>query len=171
VPEFPPKVEAALNAGEAWKARDLLRGRISSSPYTADLYEQMGVVLLRMGDVPEAGKYLFLSGRQKPDYEPAVGVFLRRYGRSGWRQLVAAFPASARKAPLGALPEPVKRALEERGFGASEGRRRGTVSLARAIKAAESRKSTVGCVVWGVLGLLGALALARSLVHFFWPAP
>jgi len=82
-PTFPPKVQAALNAGETWRARDWLGGRLASTPCSPDLYEQMSVVLLRMGDVPEAGKYLFLSGRPDEEYDAPIQVFLRRHGRHG----------------------------------------------------------------------------------------
>jgi hypothetical protein len=167
VPLFSPKVEAALNAGELWKARDLLRGRIGSSPYSPDLYEQLGVVLLRMGDVPEAGKYLFLSGRREPDYEAAINLYLQRHGRHGWRQLVGSFPSSARRAQLDVLPTAVLTALEQRG--------RFTGSLVERLTHRATRAKAAGCA-WGcalrLLALIAAgLAVAWFIVHFFYPAP
>jgi hypothetical protein len=174
VPEFPPKVEAALNAGEVWKARDHLRGRIASSPYSPDLYEQLGVVLLRMGDLPDAGKYLFLSGRREPGYDAAIELFLRRHGRHGWQQLVASLPHSARRASLHSLPTPVLAALEQRGLTISEERGTGTASLDRTLKDSKSPSKVAGCVVSGVLGVLGLLGagalLAWVIGRFLYPA-
>ena len=172
MPEFPPKVEAALNAGELWKARDFLRGRIGSSPYSPNLCEQLGVVLLRMGDVPEAGKYLFLSGRREPGYNDAIGLFLHRHGRHGWRQLVAAFPTSAQNAPIDSLPTGVLEALVQRGLATSA--ERATGSLRRAIKRTDSHRRAAGCAVSGVLGLLAllgaGLAVACLIARLFYRA-
>lgn len=43
------------------------------------LCEQLGVVLLRMEDRFEAGKFLLLSGQRRPEYEHAIQLFFRRY--------------------------------------------------------------------------------------------
>jgi len=151
-----------------WKARDHLRGRIASSPFSPDLYEQLGVVLLRMGDVPEAGKYLFLSGRREPGYDAAIELFLHRHGRHGWQQLVASFPTSARRASLHSLPAPVRAALDQRGL-VTSGRGARTESLARALKNTDSPSKALGCVlsvVLALLALLGAgLAVRWVIVH------
>ncbi len=184
MPEFPPKVEAALNSGELWKARDILRGRITSSAYSPDLYEQLGVVLLRMADVPEAGKYLFLSGRRQPEYDAAIGVFLHRHGRHGWRHLVASFPSSARRGRIEALPTRVLEALKERGLArsaggtalftstlSSSGSIGGTDSLARALERSQSHNRKAGCLVSALLALLtflaASIAVGWAIVHLF----
>ena len=46
--QFPRDVQTALDAGELWRAKQLVGGRISSSNhYDTNLYEQYGVILMR----------------------------------------------------------------------------------------------------------------------------
>jgi hypothetical protein len=68
-----------------------------------------------MGDDLEAGKYLFLSGVRRPEYESAIRLFVRRYSRAGWQSLLSSFPAAARCAPWADMPLTVKNELREAG--------------------------------------------------------
>jgi len=44
------KLAHALAAGQLWRAKEILTGRIGSGRYQPDLCEQLGLLLLRMGD-------------------------------------------------------------------------------------------------------------------------
>ena len=55
------KLQTALSDGNLGRAREILSGRVKSSPFSSQLYEQFGAVLLQIGDYSEAGKFLFLS--------------------------------------------------------------------------------------------------------------
>lgn len=109
----PDHVRAALGRGDLWRAKEILQGRIGSGPYDPLLYEQYGAVLLEMRDLREAGKYLFLGGNWRPEYQQAIALFLGRH-RSG-RSLLGTFPARAREIPRDRFPETVRAELSARG--------------------------------------------------------
>lgn len=109
----PDHVRAALDRGELWKAKEILQGRIGSNPYDPLLYEQYGAVLLEMRDLREGGKYLFLGGYWRPEYEPAIKLYLDRH-RSG-RSLLGTFPARTREIPRDRFPGTVRAVLTSRG--------------------------------------------------------
>lgn len=77
---FPTRVQAALSRGELWRAKEILQGAIATLKYDPLLYEQYGLILFQMGDLVEAGKYLFLSGQVKEEYETAINLYLKRGG-------------------------------------------------------------------------------------------
>ena len=54
------RVDRAIQRGEVWRAKEILRGNIRVRGYDVDLYEQYGRLLLDIGEMSEAGKYLFL---------------------------------------------------------------------------------------------------------------
>ena len=110
-----PKIRAAVDRNELWRARDILRGRIGGREFSAELYEQLGAVLLAMGDLPEAGKYLFLSGERRSEYVDAIEVYLTRYG-TNVHNLVDTFPGQVRRAPLQSVPPLVRDELVKRGY-------------------------------------------------------
>lgn len=84
--------ERELAQGRLWRAKEVLQGAISNG-YDRELFERLGLVLLRMGDLCEAGRYLFLSGRREAAYQESIGLFLSRHQRNP-RALFAAFPQS-----------------------------------------------------------------------------
>ncbi len=100
---LPLHVRAALDRGEIWRAKEILFGRLGSSPFTPDHSEQLGLVLLLMHDELEAGRYLFASGRRRPEYVSAIETFLARHGRKTAFELVAALPNKARHLSLSDL--------------------------------------------------------------------
>jgi hypothetical protein len=90
------KAEAEIAEKRFWRAKEILSGAIPNAGYSAELFHKLGAVLLKMGDLPEAGKYLFLSGVRKPAYEEAISLFLDRYSRNGLPQFLSVLPASVR---------------------------------------------------------------------------
>ena len=111
----PDKVQTALSEGNLARAREILSGRLKSAAFGVSLYEQFGVVLLRMGDLSEAGKYLFLSGVRRPEYDEAIVLFVRRYSRAGWQYLVQSFPRRVKRGTWAALPRNVRAELQAAG--------------------------------------------------------
>ena len=105
------RVHEAVSSGQLWRAKEILAGRIGSGPFDPESCEQLGRVLLQMGDDLDAGRFLFLSGQRHAEYEPAIQLFLRRYSRAGWQSLVAAFPAAARRCTWSELPPRVREDL------------------------------------------------------------
>ena len=71
-----------------------------------------------MGDLPEAGKFLFLSGIRKPEYQEAINIFKRRHLRNGFQQFLCSIPAQARRRQND-WPETVIRELEMAGLSVS----------------------------------------------------
>ena len=108
------KADKEVSEGNLWRAKEILQGSIPNAGYDRDLFERLGTVLLIMGDLPEAGRFLFLSGRRKPEYEQAIGIFLKKYGKN-WSGLLQTFPRVARLSKLSGYPEVVRRELEQLG--------------------------------------------------------
>lgn len=109
------KAEKEVASGNLWRAKEILQGSIPNSGYNSDLFEQLGAVYLLMRDLPEAGRFLFLSGREKPEYEEPVKLFLRRHGKN-WRTLWQTFPHQAKLSNVSDYPDVVERQLRDFGF-------------------------------------------------------
>ena len=153
--DFPPHVRAALDEGKLWRAKEILQGRVGSMPYSPALYEQYGAVLLAMDDRMQAGKYLFLSGARRSEYDAAIALFMERHGRRSQRQLVSSFPANARSLTLGRFPPNVRAALVE--IGVTDREDRPIDAPARRVSAIIGGAAMVGC-------LLAAAIAAASMV-------
>jgi hypothetical protein len=109
---FLEKAERELAAGNLWRAKEILQGSLPSAGYNVELFEKLGVVLLQMKDSPEAGKFLFLSGVRRPEYEEAIGIFLRKYGKKPYNFLQT-LPHAARLPKISDYPETVAAKLRE----------------------------------------------------------
>jgi hypothetical protein len=90
------RAEQAVRRGELWRAKEILQGGIRSGGYDPVLFERLGLVLMRMGDILEAGKYLFLSGRRDSSYEGPITLYLNRFARKEPLHLYHTFPRAAR---------------------------------------------------------------------------
>lgn len=113
---FPDNVARHVAKGELGRAREVLASRLQQTGFAPDVLEQLGWVLLKMGDHAEAGRYLFLSGSQHADYRPAIEAFLGRCRRTDLRQFVSQWSSSLRKARIRDLPAPVVAELLARGM-------------------------------------------------------
>jgi hypothetical protein len=166
--EFPQHVRQALSEGKLWRAKEILRGRIGSLPFSPDLYEQYGAVLLDMEDLLQAGKYLFLSGRRRPEYETSIDLFLSRYGKKSGKALADSFPSSVKALSLASLPENVQRELTSRGLPFETAQKSiGKASVSLRTKLTVST-ALLGCIV--VLLLAGASILAGVpiVLRYLW---
>ena len=111
------RVDEAVEKGEVWRAKEILRGNIASGSYDSELYERYGLLLTELGELVEAGKYLFLSGRRSPEYARAIDVYLSRYPADRPEVLYHSFPSAARfSEQLSRYPLEVRRTLQERGL-------------------------------------------------------
>ena len=110
------RVDEAIERGETWRAKEILRGNIGSASYDSQLYERYGKLLLDLSELVEAGKFFFLSGRRSPEYDQAIGVYLSRHPENRPELLFRSFPSGARFRELHRYPLDVRRTLEERGL-------------------------------------------------------
>jgi hypothetical protein len=149
---FPSHVRAALDEGKLWRAKEILQGRVGNMPYSPELYEQYGAVLLAMDDRMQAGKYLFLSGVRRAEYGDAIVLFLDRHGRKLQRGLISSFPANARSLPLERLPAEVQRELVARGLSTKPDRP--IDSPTRAKDSVLASAAILGCLLLALLGLI-----------------
>jgi hypothetical protein len=109
--EILARASREVEAGRAWRAKEILRGRIGSGPMDPDILDAYGLLLDRLGDRFEAGKYLFLSGKRSPDRAPAIELFLQRQANHSRSEIQARFPAAVRTAPFESLPVMVQQEL------------------------------------------------------------
>ena len=109
------RVDDAIQRGEVWRAKQILRGNIRLRGYDVDLYERYGRLLLDAGEMVEAGKYLFLSGRRSPEYEQTISVYLERHVPNP-EHMYFSFPRAARLNDIDEYPEKVRRTLESIDF-------------------------------------------------------
>lgn len=110
------KARLARDEGRLWRAKEILQGRLASHPFDADTHEELGSVLLEMGDIAEAGRFLFISGARKEAYTESIKTYLDRYSNTTAARLHSSFPSRARAVALTDLPSTVADELKERGF-------------------------------------------------------
>lgn len=113
---LPPRAREAVETGKLWRAKEHLSGRLAGRPFDPELHEQLGWVLLQMGDDLEAGRHLFLAQSERPEHAEAVGLFLSRHGRGDWHDLLGALPSGAQRAPVRTLPSPAREVLRTLGM-------------------------------------------------------
>ena len=109
------RIDAEVAAGRAWKAKEILSGQVGSAWPGEIVSERYGVLLADLGDRVNAGKFLFLSGVRKPEYDDHIALFLSRHGRSGPENLLAQFPKSFRRLQFLDLPTQLQSELRALG--------------------------------------------------------
>jgi hypothetical protein len=109
------KARREIEKGNLWRAKEILQGAIRSESYNVQLFEMMGTVFLRMGDLPEAGRFLFLSGVRTPEYLEAIEIFLSRHRRTPPHKFIYLLPRRARLRTVSDYPHEVARVLREIG--------------------------------------------------------
>ena len=140
------RVDEAIKRGEAWRAKEILRGSIRSHGYDIELYQRYGRLLLDLQDKLEAGKYLFLSGNRQPEYKPAIELYLSRIKGDS---LYYSFPRSARLREVSDYPEPVRSDLERVGY-----------RVPKRQWDDEGEESSLGLGCWTAITLAVVLAIA-----------
>lgn len=162
---LPGRVAREIEVGRHWRAKELLQGAIRTYGYRPDLFEQYGQLLLRMGDTLEAGKYLFLSGIRRADYDQAIVLFVQRFTRRNPAHLYYAFPAKARLGPPNAYPSVVAEELLRLGVPSNL---RASRRVARSAKPqAKSGLLQFGCsvimLIAGILMVLGIVFIVQAV--------
>ncbi len=112
---LPERIAAHVKLGELGRAREILASRLSQDGYDADRLEQLGCVLLWMGDHVGAGRNLFLSGRHDVPYDAAIQAFLTRFRNCNLRQFVSQWPREVRRISIADLSVAVQDQLRSRG--------------------------------------------------------
>gem|GEM_PF-2404469 len=110
------KARREIENGNLWRAKEILQGAIGSESYDVQLFEMLGTVFLRMGDLPEAGRFLFLSGVRRPEYVESIEIFLSRYRQKAPHDFIHLLPRSARLRTLSDYPDDVAQAFREMKF-------------------------------------------------------
>lgn len=159
-------VDHELAAGRLWRAKEILQGRLPSAGYDTCLYERYGTILLQMGDMKEAGKYLFFSGIRKPAYEQAIGIFIGRHAKS-INTLYGSFPAAVRGAAPSSYPACVLDELQALDF--SLDRLQGTRHRARVTESGWWDKAFgIGAVALFLLLVLGFVVQSFRGLGWLW---
>ena len=155
------KAQEELEKGNLWRAKEILQGAIRSEGYNVQLFEMMGTVLLGMGDLPEAGRFLFLSGVRRPEYLEAIELFLSRHRRTKSHNFIYLLPRRARLRTVSDYPQEVAQVLREMGFPEvlkdKDGRVREPGSdsgIVQSIACGTIAVVTVGLIILGVIKLL-----------------
>jgi tetratricopeptide (TPR) repeat protein len=104
--------EKEIADGNLWRAKEILHRAVGHSGYKIEIYEKLGIVLLQMSDLAEAGKYLFLFGIRKPEYAKAIEIFLHKYKDKPYN-LFHPFPRSAKLSKISEYPQAVAEKLRE----------------------------------------------------------
>ena len=92
-----------------------MQGNIANG-YDPDIYERYGQVLLQMGDLVEAGKFLFLSGQRDSTYGESIDLYLKRFAKADHRRFISTFPKAARLSKIEDYPEVVQSYFAENGI-------------------------------------------------------
>ena len=73
------RANKAIQEGQLWRAKEILSGNIGIREFEPELYQHYGELLLKIGDLIEAGKYLFLSGVRKPEYNESINLYVKKH--------------------------------------------------------------------------------------------
>lgn len=105
------KAKQDVREGRLWKARDRLAGLLATFPADQKILNLLGEVHFQMADLPQAGRYWYLTDRQGPEVDAALQALAERYG-SG-RNLARAIPI---RAPIDLYPSVVRERLGDELF-------------------------------------------------------
>lgn len=95
---IPPGFQRAKDdfaAGRLWKARDRLHGLVRANPTNEEMFSLLGDVYFEMGDLPQAGRYWYLTIREGVNFDEARNAFEQRFGTQA-AQIIEALPVYAR---------------------------------------------------------------------------
>jgi hypothetical protein len=143
-----------------WRAREILSGCVAGGAADPAVLEELGLVLLTMGEQVEAGRYLFASGVRSPSTDEAITLFLRRHGKDP-RILFAQLPPAIRRQRFADLQPGLQEDLRALGVrGSLFGRARPARATARPQGWRDRALSVFGVLIF----LLLMLALGIGLV-------
>ena len=143
--------EKEMTRGNLWRAKEILQGSIPNAGYNRDLFEKLGMVLLTMGDLPEAGRFLFLADCRKKEFEHAIDIFLSKHAQN-WQTLMQTFPRVAKLSTLSEYPDNVRSQLVR--LGCPQVLKTGPVS-----HSGHSGSAMTGVIGWLIVGSILAVML------------
>jgi hypothetical protein len=152
------KARREIENGNLWRAKEIIQGAIRNESYDVELFEMMGTVLLRMGDVGEAGRFLFLSGVRKPEYRESIEIFLSRHGGKHAFDFVDLLPRRARLGTISEYPDEVAQVFREMEFPENLKER----SAGRFIP--QSRHETLLWITCGTIALVTLVLIILGLI-------
>lgn len=169
-PALLTRIDTEIAAGRLWRAKEIIRGTIANTWPAHGVIERYGQLLLRMGDDVEAGKYLWLSGVRRDEYEPAIALFLHRHGRHGRENLLAQIPKSFRRTTFSELPLEIQNELTKYGVRGSDlepdRRTAGQTPASARWKGALLAVVVIGSIVCVIVGFgVGFYAVVRWIVR------
>jgi len=94
------RARADRAADRSWVARDRLHGVFAANPTSQEVLELLGRVSFEMGDLPEAGRYWYLTETDNEEARLANAAFEKRFG-SNPHAVVHSIPL---KAPISVYP-------------------------------------------------------------------
>lgn len=158
------RARAEIAAGQPWRARELLRGRITSArePIPSSVLEAYGDLLDSLGDRVEAGKFLLLSGARTASNSEAVALYLSRTKKASGDVLISQLPKAIQRLGLGHLPPAF------RDFLVSRGASRSVVERTEPTVREVPRKGTATSVVLSVTVILVIVLLGVACITGLW---
>ncbi len=142
--KFPEKIQNFINEGNLGRAREVIDGHLANSGYNTEILEQYGNILLLMGDKVNAGKYLFLSDKRNDYYSESINLFLKRYGKNGYKNLLHSFPKYIKRLELSQFPDNIRQTLIDDGMPCN-------IKMNKAVKNLRNPTSnylmTTGCLI------------------------
>jgi hypothetical protein len=91
------RARSFLNTSDSLAALRILAGGGSCRVYDVNYYELIGRALLGCNEINNAGRFLFLSGVRRPEYEGAINIFLSKNSNpNNFRQLQSQLTQAAR---------------------------------------------------------------------------
>ena len=109
------RLEGEIARGRLWRAKEILRGRLSHAKYDCELFARYAAIFEAMHDDDEAGRFYFLSGENAIAARTLAQKFLERRQQQSLNDLWAAMPIAAHRVSPGAMREETKNLLA--GFG------------------------------------------------------
>jgi hypothetical protein len=95
-PETVKRAARLIQDGQFHDAAEILSGGVHGGSYDPAYYELLGQALLGIGRQELAGRFLFLSGVRKPEYESAIALFIRRNAGDHFRAIHSKFTFETR---------------------------------------------------------------------------
>lgn len=159
------RAEAEIASGRAWRAKEILRGALATRA-EPELLERYGRLLESLGERYEAGKYLFLSGAQSPEYAEAIELFLTRNAARRDADFLKLFPVAVRRLPFEQLPARVREELNSR---VSKSRFTGTGPIVPPARYTwRDRRNMAAAFLITVIFLLALFLGLRQILRWVW---
>lgn len=160
------RVREDLEAGRLWKARDRVTGLFAARPTDQAVLELSAEVYFRMGDLPRAGAFWYLTECSGTDVDTAMAAMRERYPTASdvvaglpIRDGIESFPESVR-VRLAALQAAVKEQSGRDWVPAARHARSPTPSTSPS-----SKLAATGCSLVAVAGLVVFVVGLISIVE------